>query len=193
MDKDWKLTEEAFYEFLSWLDADRERAAEKYERIRTSLIVFFSYRGCVEVEALADKTIDRVIKKVPEIAASYTGNPTHYFVGVANKVYHEYVRTVQTTHRALNEVQSRVGKEDERLVELEQQCLEKCLAELSPYLRDVIMEYYSAERLEKVRHRLRLAEEKGLSPNALRLRMHRVRISLQKCVTSCIEKARDAD
>ena len=43
--KNWELTGEAFDLFLSWLDADRDQAAFKYEALRRRLIVFFDCRG----------------------------------------------------------------------------------------------------------------------------------------------------
>ena len=52
---------------LAWLDSDRERAGQKYEEIRCGLIKIFVCQGCTDPEGLADETINRVIRKIPEI------------------------------------------------------------------------------------------------------------------------------
>src|SRR5580700_5918445 len=57
----WTLTRESLEVFLNYLDADRERAGEKYETIRQKLLTLFRCNGCWTAEDLADETIDRVI------------------------------------------------------------------------------------------------------------------------------------
>src|SRR5256885_10310944 len=92
MKKEWVLTRESFEALLAWLDADPEAAARKYEQIRTRLIKIFVCRGCSEPEDLADETIDRVARRVPDIEPTFTGEPARYFYGVANKIHLEYLR-----------------------------------------------------------------------------------------------------
>src|SRR6185436_6843907 len=95
MKKEWVLTQEAFDALLSWLDADREVAARKYETIRQRLVTIFVCRKCVDAEDLADETINRVAAKLPEIAEDYVGEPAAYFCAVAHWVHQEYVRRVR--------------------------------------------------------------------------------------------------
>jgi hypothetical protein len=64
-----------FDALLSWLDADRERAALRYEQIRSRLIRIFICRGSPVAEELADRTIDRVMRKIAEIAETFSGDP----------------------------------------------------------------------------------------------------------------------
>ena len=52
----------AFEQLLSVLDADRDRAGERYEVIRRKLLKFFEWRGCQRPDELADQTIDRVLE-----------------------------------------------------------------------------------------------------------------------------------
>src|SRR5215216_2251273 len=73
MSGEWTLTSEEFDDLLSWLDPNRERAGSRYEEIRAGLIKRFRWRGCSDAEDLADKTINRVVKKLPEIRATYKG------------------------------------------------------------------------------------------------------------------------
>ncbi len=58
------LTETGFKRLLESLDSDREIAGQKYERIQRKLVSFFEWRGCAAAEDLADKTIDRVTRRL---------------------------------------------------------------------------------------------------------------------------------
>ena len=92
MKKGWVLTQGGFDALLNWLDADRERAALKYEAIRLRLIKIFTCRGCCEAEELTDETINRVVARVADIAPQYEDDPALYFYGVSHKVHLEYLR-----------------------------------------------------------------------------------------------------
>ncbi len=89
---EWELTPEAFEQLLVWLNPNREQAGSKYEEIRRRLIKILTCRGCTCPEELADETMNRVTRKVPEIIGNYVGDPSLYFYGVAHKV-HSGVRT----------------------------------------------------------------------------------------------------
>ena len=86
------LTQTEFDRLLAWLDADRDRAAVKYEVIRRGLIELFDSRCCSDAEDLADRTINRVARKVEQLAPTYSGEPSLYFYGVAKHVLQEYFR-----------------------------------------------------------------------------------------------------
>jgi hypothetical protein len=96
-----ELTKDSFDRLLVWLDQDRERAADRYEEIRIRLIKLFETRGCANCEDLTDDTIDRVARRVHEIAGTYEGNPALYFHGVARMVYLEYLRKKLHSYRLL--------------------------------------------------------------------------------------------
>src|SRR5262249_12379704 len=61
-------------------------------------------------------------------------------------------------------------------------CFDECLAELSEEDRKIILEYYTSERREKIERRMRLAQKQGMTLNALRIRVHRIRKELEECV-----------
>jgi DNA-directed RNA polymerase specialized sigma24 family protein len=64
-------------------------------------------------------------------------------------------------------------------------CLEACLASLPLESRTLILEYYQDQRRQKIDRRVRLADQLGLSANALRSRAQRVRDRLERCVRAC--------
>ncbi len=193
MKKEWVLSQDALDTLLAWLDADRDRAGQKYESIRLRLIKIFTCRGCHEAEELADETINRVIARVDEIASGYRGDPALYFYGVSHRILLEYARK---THGPLTNVpadSAAVALGTPPLVltqdiEPEYQCLENCLERLPAEQRDLVVRYYQQERQAKIDHRKLLATELGIAVNALRLRAHRIRLTLQRCVLDCMER-----
>jgi len=193
MKKEWVISQEAFDTMLDWLDTDRERAGSKYEAIRLRLIKIFTCRGCQAAEELADETINRVIARIVEIANGYQGDPALYFYGVAQKVFLEDSRKSRgpQAHVPMDSptvslsTQAVVFVED---IEPEYRCLEQCLERLLPENRDLVVRYYQQERQAKIDHRKMLASELGIAVNALRLRAHRIRLTLQRCVVECLEQ-----
>lgn len=181
MNKDWKLSQEAFDALLQWLDSDREQAALKYEDIRRRLIKIFTGRASADAEDLADETINRVTSKLHEVQ-DFTGDRTRYFFGVANKVYLEYLRRKSPQPPPFSPV-------DSDQAELEYRCLEHCIKSLDEPNRELLLAYYGAEGRAKIDQRRLLAEKLGIAPNALRLRAHRIRRMLLECVEKCIERA----
>jgi DNA-directed RNA polymerase specialized sigma24 family protein len=181
MNKEWVISQEAFDGLLAWLDPDRDRAAQKYETVRTRLIKIFSCRGCGEADDLADETINRVTAKLHEIVDTYVGDPALYFYGVANKVYLEYLR-----RRPVIEAPPLRESSDD--IEAEYACLEKCMDQLPPESKRLVLEYYQEEKRAKIQRRRKLAEELGIAVNALRIRAHRIRQQLQACVQVCVEQ-----
>jgi DNA-directed RNA polymerase specialized sigma24 family protein len=167
---------------LEWLDSDRDRAAEKYEMIRQSLIQIFIWKRCSEAESLADETLDRVMLRVPEIRGTYEGDPSTYIHAVAKKLLAEHptVRTVELE----NSIPENPRTHDIQTEKMSD-CLERCLSNLSPYSRDLILDYYSEEH-PKVSHRKDLAEKLGISINPLRVRMYRIRKTLEACMQACL-------
>jgi RNA polymerase sigma factor (sigma-70 family) len=181
MKKDWELSQPAFDQLLSWLNPDREEAGRKYEEIRRRLIKIFTCRGCVTPEDLADDAINRVARKVPEIAPSYVGDPALYFLGVAHNVCLEHFRKKPEPDPPLQPDQS---EQKEQLDE----CLERCMQRLTFRNRELILEYYREEKHSKIDHRKELAQRLGIALNALRIQACRIRASLQQCVFECLKQ-----
>lgn len=167
-----------FDSLLEWLDSDRDRAVEKYEMIRQSLIQIFIWKTCSDAEYLADETLDRVMLRVPKLRETYKGNPSAYIHAVAKKLLAEHLQLENSVH------------ENPRTTDIETEkmfgCLERCLSNLSPYSRDLILDYYSEEHPKNVSHRKDVAEDLGISVNQLRVRMYRIRKTLEACMQACM-------
>jgi DNA-directed RNA polymerase specialized sigma24 family protein len=185
----WVLTPEAFDRLLSWLDSNREQAGERYEEIRSGLTRRFRQLGCVESEELANETIDRVARKLPDIIATYEGDPTPYFFSVAYYVHMEYLRrpaVVQFDPAGPSPADLRtlpqVFNDDESI----DACLSRCLEKLAQQSREMILTYYKGERQVKIRLRKELADRMGIKVTNLRLRAQKIRGELKKCMLECL-------
>lgn len=176
----WILTQESFDDLITWLGPDREQAGVKYENIREGLIRIFICRGCPNPEELADESINRVAKRLKDIKDIYTGDKSLYFYGVAKKVFQEYLKQPRVP------VPPPMPEHSEEM-EREYDCLEHCVEQLPPENRALVMKYYQKERCEKIIQRKQLAEQFGIALNALRIRAHRIRAALRKCMYHCLE------
>jgi|SRR6185369_129001 len=184
MKTDWSPTPESLDRLLSWLDSDRDKAAQKYEKIRLRLITFFSCDGCGEAdEILSDITFDRVMKKLDQNQApdSFVGDKTLYFLGFARNIRLEHLRSLRV-------LENPPPANDTNDKEHEEFCLEECGQTLEPNENWLAVEYYRFERAEKIAHRKKLAEQFGLTLAGLRTRIHRIRDSLKPCIEECLEK-----
>ena len=177
----WELNQESFESLLRWLHSDREQAGRRYEDIRSRLIKIFGSRGCAEPDLLADETINRVAKRVDEVSRTYEGDPALYFYGVANKIHLEQLRKQKPIER-LPPVPDLDDYEQEYV------CLEGCIGHLPARSRDLVLQYYEHESQDKIAQHQRLAERLGIGLNALRIRAHRARLVLRKCIINCLEK-----
>jgi DNA-directed RNA polymerase specialized sigma24 family protein len=179
MSRERVLLREEFEALLAWLDKDRERAALRYEQIRSRLIQVFVCRGSSGAEELADETIDRVMGKVAQISGTYLGDPALYFYGVAKNVFHESVRAKPISPPSPKAIEA----EEESH---EHDCLEKCMQQLPPETRRLILAYHEKSGQAKIDAHRQLAEELGLGVNALRIRVHRIRARVRECMVECM-------
>lgn len=178
---EWGLTRPALDRLLGWLDADKAAAAKKYEHTRRALIRFFESRGCHTPDEQADRTIDRVAKRIDEGANLWVDEPVMYFYGVAKHVLQEYFRRQSGSwQRAL------YVPDDAESLHRRYDCMGRCLDALPADSRALLVDYCSAEKREKERVRQMLAEKLGVTINTLRLRVHRLREQLARCVRGCM-------
>ncbi len=179
---DWDLTQEEFDRLLAWLHSDREEAAQKYEIIRRRVRKTIAARGCSGAAEIFDETVYRIAHKLPDLLLDYEGDPALYFYGVANLVYLEYLRHRVETEELLPSTPAPTINN----IEPEYECLENCLHELPPADKELVLRFYRAEKQAKIEERKDLAKELGLTENALRLRLFRLRQKLAACLEKCL-------
>lgn len=189
----WTLTPFAFEELLTALDADRARAAEQYERIRRRITKLFEWRGCANADELTDRTFDRVARRLSEGATITAGDVYLFCHGVALNVLREHWRAPARATDALADDDARLAvadaaadsaaaaEEHERRLA----CLTRCLDALPPESRRLVAAYH-LQGNGHIAARKALAADLELPPNALRIRVFRLRQTLGRCVTACM-------
>ncbi|HKY44090.1 MAG TPA: sigma-70 family RNA polymerase sigma factor [Pyrinomonadaceae bacterium] len=191
MTRDSAIPTEGLEEILAWLNPDREVAVTMYLQLRDDLANLFNWRGCSDLEGLTDEVIDRVAKKLSQVRPTYKGDPRLYFRAVANNLVKENLKKAKTQVSLEG-----VDPPDTRTTDSEQveaaadmeECLQSCLQKLSAENRKLILGYYAKEKQAKIDHRSELAQQLGISLETLRVKLYRIRISLQRCIESCLER-----
>ena len=177
--------QEAFDKLLAWLDPDREKAGEKYAKIQLRLIKLFGCNGCSEPEQLADQTFDVVSQKIDWLMTNYVGDPMLYFCGVARNVLKEDRRKRVGGNALPPPVENVEDNEGEKAFE----CLDHCMEELPHQNRRLVLSYYEEEGHAKIVQRRKLAEELGITLQALRLRVFHARLQLRACMETCLRQS----
>lgn len=170
--KVWQLDREGFDALLRALAPDREAAGRKYEELRRRLINLFAWEQCESPEDLADEVLNRLAKRVSEGAA--IPQLDRFAFGIARLIIQEEGRRQRNRQAFLRELLPTVkdGKADAPSLD----AMDRGLAALAPDRRRLIERYYAEDRAH-------LAQELGISLNALRNRAMRIREDLFHSVT----------
>jgi len=189
MPRESPVPPESFEEILAWLNPDREVAAAMYVQLRHDLAKIFTFRGCADPEGLTDEVFDRVAKKIEEVRPTYVGDPRLYFRAVANNLVKEDLKKAKTQvsleGTELREPTTIESGEDN--AEDMEECLRSCLQKLSAENRKLIVEYFAKEKQAKIDHRSELAQQFRISVENLRVKVYRIRVSLQGCIERCLK------
>jgi hypothetical protein len=173
--------QEAFDKLLAWLDLDRNKAAEKYQRIYLRLVRILAARGAIDAEDLADQTVNVVASKIDELIKNYEGDPALYFYGVAKKIYQEWLK--HKTHT------TPLPPIDNTEIELRYDCLEKCLEKVTNAEEaTMVVRYHEGEGQERIENRKKMAAELGITLNALRIRICHLQARLRPCIEECLKQ-----
>ena len=177
-------SQEAFEKLLAWLDPDREKATEKYQRIYLRLVRIFAGKGCAEAEDLADESVNVVASRIDRVIGTFVGDPALYFYGVARKIYLEWLKSKRP-------LPAPPVQPDNTEVEQRCSCLEKCLKTVTtPEEAELVVRYHEGDGQARITNRKMLAEELGISLNALRIRICHIQARLRPCIEECM---RDLD
>src|SRR5690349_8200731 len=186
----WTLTQDAFDSLLAAISPDRHTAADRYLEIRRNLVRLFEWRGCSAPYEYADETLNRCAKRISE------GDQIHdvatYSVGIARMLLREMNREQARAPRPLEGAPEprALPAESENDMQARLDCLQRCLHQLTPESRDVILHYYQGNTGDKVRNRSRLTQVLGIAPGTLRMRALRIRERLQLCAENCMQRGK---
>ena len=184
---DHQVTAAGFARLLGRLHADTDQAGTEFEALRRTLMRFFDWRGAWPPDECADETLDRLCRRLEEGAE--VGDVRSYAYGIARLVLLE--RTRRPLLVELEDAPERaewhpaaVAVSDDGL----RDCFDTCLSHLNQDGRALLLEYYEGERRGRIDNRRRMAAAHGLSENALRSRVQRLRDRLESCVRTCLDR-----
>jgi len=190
-----QLTQLAFNRLLEWLDDGVDSQGESYLEMRRRLVSYFDRRNRSGPDELADETLNRICMTLQsgEIAIR---PPARYCYVVAKFVLLEdfrHERRQMPVRERRSEEALRAGsllrlvEPDEQLVVRERRldCLDRCLEQLKPEQRELIVEYYRDGERTKIERRRDLAARLGITMNALGIRALRIRDGLTACMGRC--------
>lgn len=189
------LTPPAFRRLLDWLDGGADSEGRTYLEMRRRLASYFDRKNCSMPDELADETLNRVARRLEEEGAIETDAPAHYCYIAARFVFMEHLREAQKDSTLANELRQlpSVGHldaseadDERRMKEQRLNCLEQCLGKLEFLSREIITRYYVGKARVKIDHRRALAEELGITANALSVRACRIRDKLEACIRQCV-------
>jgi RNA polymerase sigma factor (sigma-70 family) len=183
-----ELTAAQFEGLLKRLDADRNRAGEKYEVIRWKLVRFFQWNSCFAAEELVDETLNRLAEKVAA-GGQEISDIAAYAWGIARNVKQEALRKdARTIHLGdVPSVETLAGNvpmdaaDDLTQDQKRLKCLRMCIRRLSARDRTLLLSYHSPKG-RKNEARKQLAKEAGVTSLALRVRVNRLRFKLEDCI-----------
>lgn len=187
-----------FDRLLEGLHADRDKAAYEYEALRHKLVHYFDKRGSTSPVDLADKTLDRVAKRMEE--GVLVDNLPAYCYGVAHFIWLESLRangekpyvqlefllSLEDTDEVLMGGVELEESSPRKAVDEKQECLSHCLQKLREQDRELLKRYYAESNTAKSRKEL--AAELGIDIALVRARAARARARLAECVMSCLKK-----
>jgi DNA-directed RNA polymerase specialized sigma24 family protein len=182
----WIPTQQSFEKLLAVFDSDRDEAGQHYEKTRVKLLRYFERHEIADADRHVDETLDRVMRRLDEGAA--IANIMAYIYTVASFVRMEAWKQQEQMRKAASEIQRTAEvthqKEDDQSPR--QLCFDRCLGNLPIETRILIREYYSEEGSLKIQLRKQMAQRLGIRSNALRIRAHKIRMTLETCVKDCV-------
>ncbi len=136
---------------------------EWFSSIRQKLIRFFAREGCPDPENCAGETIFRVMKALSG-GATIEVNPATFTYAVAKNVERECRRKrAKLKESQISGTTPEPTLLDDSDEDLRYLCLERCLGELSPFERALIIKYHEGSQAgDDMRNRKTLAEKLGM-------------------------------
>lgn len=178
---DQEVNAHAFTALLHFLcPDDPDEASRKYLRLQQKLAGYFHLKGMSDPIRDADDAMDRAGKKILE--GVVVPDIDRFCMGIARNIVLERLRNQKREESAffqfLEDSQNDQSDVD-RITNLMKPCFEK----LPPDDRDLLSSYCKIPaELSRAKHRRQIAEKRGTTVEALRIRVMRLRHDLADCV-----------
>ena len=173
---------------LKSLSDDPETAARMYIHFHQALTAFFTHRGSSTPDEHADETLERVAEL---IGSGKTITSYKFFYSVARFIWKESCRRQRSLDKAVGHISyaAERGSDPEQILlrQIEAQednsrlaRLRVCLNQLTDEEKRLVILYYKGDHQLRINNRKALAEEYGVTPAVLRVKVSRLRERLEK-------------
>ena len=190
------LSHLAFSRLLEWLDDGTDSHGETYLEIRRRLTSYFDRRDRPFADDLADETLSRIARTLERDGAITITPQARYCYVVAKFVLLEDIRRERRHPHSLESSSigsdswtggrlSNVARDESADREARLECLDRCLQELGPQQRALIVDYHRDEGRTGIERRRELAKQMGITMNALGIRACRIRATLEAQMAVC--------
>ena len=158
---------------------DPDEAGLRYLRLHQKLAGYFQFRGVADPIAAADETLDRAARRIAE--GSDVPDIDKFCLGIARFIIKEGWRF---NNRASAAFLQFLQQHDHDSKDVDRFSLMKtCFEQLPQNDRDLLSSYCSAPTgRARAKYRVELAEQLNYTVTAMRVRVTRVRRSLDDCV-----------
>jgi hypothetical protein len=103
-------------------------------------------------------------------------------------VYLEVAKEQEKVNIALRQIPQNCATPEPEAEDVRVDCVRACLQSLPVESSRLLMDYYRGHSRTKIDSRRRMAEDSGISPHALRMRLHRIRLKVEECAMDCIRR-----
>jgi RNA polymerase sigma factor (sigma-70 family) len=176
-----------FDKLMELLGPDREQAALEYRRLHERLTRYFDWNGGADPAALADETFDRIERRLDKQGVEGPiENVSAFALGIARRLLLEDLRRQKKAAETGARWSSIDQSDSTEEKELMDEALRHCLSQMPADRRKLIESYYE-HGLSKALSHQKLATKYGITINALRTRVLRVRNELEAAIISYLE------
>lgn len=170
-----------FESFLRALSPDPEEGGRLYTRLQKKLAGFLSLRGVSDPSEAAAETLDRVAYKIYE--GAHIPDVDRFCLGVARNVAWEKLREERREQSAFTSFLESLPDPSDEEVERIQRLLKPCFEQLGDKEQRMLLAYCKVARgRARAEHRRQIASEMDMTMLALRMRVTRLRSTLDDCV-----------
>jgi DNA-directed RNA polymerase specialized sigma24 family protein len=174
----WTWTAERFTAFLVALDGNADRAAQRYEKLRLRLMIFFTSRHCGFPEDLADEVLDRLARRLSD--GEQIDSVEAYSLGIARLVVLEQSSKVKREQRSREEYVRNISSAAYTQSERNDAELRMAGLDVEQPAARLLEQYYEGRGATRIRQRQQMAQALGISMNTLRKRMFDLRASIRR-------------
>jgi hypothetical protein len=184
------VRENTLRRLLDLLDPDPASAALEYKRLHERVSRYFEWNSVEDPTALADEAMDRLADRASRSAVEGSAriqNASAFLLGVARLLLQEDLRRRQKRAVAVREWSAREHTAGPQ-AEIMDRALAHCLAGMPVDRRALLEQYYAQSGSEKIQRRQKLAQNLGLTLNALRNRALRARQELEDKIRAYLDQ-----